>query len=168
MKTIKLKCKTCGKTFSKRLSQYRQDKKKCNAGKFCSRECFYKSPERSPNLGKKGKDSFGWKGGGTSERGYHLVVASKKHPYALKRSNGIKYIREHRLVMEKYLGRYLKPEEIVHHINGNIKDNRIENLALTDLSKHCTLHVKHYWRNKLGQFRVSTDKCKLLEKENKK
>ena len=32
--------------------------------------------------------------------------------------------------MEQFLGRYLDKNEVVHHINGNVKDNRIENLEL--------------------------------------
>jgi hypothetical protein len=69
-------------------------------------------------------------------RGYRYVVF-KDHPHATAR--GI--VLEHRLVMEKHLGRYLKTEEVVHHINGNRLDNRIENLELvSSKSAHRSLH----------------------------
>lgn len=145
---ITLVCKTCKKKFKKRLSEFNQDKKKCNAGKFCSRECFYKSDERKPNLGRIGLKSFSWKGGYLYERGYKLVKC-ENHPHGVKKGNGVKYIREHRLIMEKHLGRFLRPEEVVHHKNENILDNRIENLVLfSSSSEHCRYHKNKYWQEK--------------------
>jgi len=76
-----------------------------------------------------------WKGGIKNINGY-IYVLKKEHPF----SNNNGYIFEHRLVMEKKLGRYLKPEEIIHHINGVRKDNRIKNLELTNKRDH---NLKH-------------------------
>jgi len=72
-----------------------------------------------------------WKGGRrTRPDGYVRVVVSSDHPHPSERHRNRAYMLEHRVVMEQHLGRYLKPEEVVHHINGDPSDNRIENLRL--------------------------------------
>ena len=48
------------------------------------------------------------------------------HPHATQKG----YVLEHRLVMEGIVGRYLLPDETVHHKNGDRQDNRAENLEL--------------------------------------
>ena len=51
-------------------------------------------------------------------------------------------INEHRLIMERHLGRKLNSNEVVHHKNDNPRDNRIENLELTTFSEHAKYHYR--------------------------
>jgi hypothetical protein len=82
-----------------------------------------KSQRRGPRSAEAHPD---WKGGTCMIKGY-LYRYAAGHPYARK---GVPYVAEHRLVMEKHLGRILVPKEVVHHKNGDCLDNRIENLEL--------------------------------------
>jgi len=79
----------------------------------------------------KGKNHPMWKNGKKIHSDY-ILVWRPDHPHA--DSQG--YVREHRLIMEVHLGRYLTKDEDVHHINGKKNDNRIENLELMTHSKH--------------------------------
>lgn len=63
---------------------------------------------------------------------WYVRVRYPQHPRADKQ--GI--VKRSVLIMEQYLGRYLLPEEEVHHINGIITDDRIENLRLTTHKEH--------------------------------
>ena len=89
--------------------------------------------DRNPPRGEK--HPF-WKGGIKHQDGY-ILIKNPAHPHSY--SNG--YIPEHRLVVETSLGRYLKPDEHVHHINGNRSDNRIENLVVLTKLEHSRAHT---------------------------
>lgn len=78
--------------------------------------------------------SSNWKGGRILRSGY-IYIKLPSHPFSGKQG----YIAEHRLVMEKKLGRYLTKKEVVHHINHNRLDNSIDNLEICSSSG---LHIK--------------------------
>lgn len=52
------------------------------------------------------------------------------------------YIREHVYVMEQHLGRYLEPDEVVHHIDCNKSNNDISNLVVLTNSQHMKVHAR--------------------------
>lgn len=61
--------------------------------------------------------------------------------YIRRFSNGKKRtILPHRQIMEEFLDRSLTPDENVHHINGDKRDNRIENLTILSHAEHAKLH----------------------------
>lgn len=64
---------------------------------------------------------------------------TKKIYYCCRKRNGIKQDL-HRAIMEEHLGRKLKSGEVVHHINGDKRDNRLDNLQVMTLSEHSRIH----------------------------
>jgi len=92
-------------------------------GKHHTEETKQKSREINQKL--IGEIANHWKGGKTIIDGY-VHIYSPDHPN--KRKD--KYVCEHRLIMEKKIGRYLDKKEVVHHIDGNRLNNNINNLKL--------------------------------------
>lgn len=107
---------------------------------------------------KKGKLPNNYKGSSITE-GYRIIYMPN-HPFAFNKK---RYVREHRLVIEKHIGRYLTEKEAVHHINGNRLDNRIENLMLFS---NDGAHLNYELGNKFQKECILFDGRKLLEVKN--
>lgn len=82
--------------------------------------------------------TYNWKGGRYIDGYGYVLIKSPNHP----NRNTLGYVKEHRLVVEKKLGRILRRDEIVHHINGITDDNRIENLKIVTHAEHMKIHNK--------------------------
>lgn len=119
------KCEVCGRFFTGR------DKSGVIA-KYCSRKCFLSTvhtPEHQSRAGKIGS----------------------KYAISLRGTGTVGYIKEygkhqHRLVMEKKLGRKLTSNEIVHHVDDNKHNNNINNLKLLTRAEHMNIHVRNKFR----------------------
>jgi hypothetical protein len=103
---------------------------------------------RSPKTVRHyGTDHHKWKGGTYMHSGGYIYEYAPEHPAAC---DG--YVLQHRLVMERCLGRYLAAEETIHHINGDRADNRIENLEIMAHGAHMRLHRETTPRDCHGRF----------------
>jgi len=82
--------------------------------------------------------------------GYLYVTTTPPHPYGEKRKDRKKrYVYLHRAVMEKHLGRYLKPDEQVDHKDKDKTNNDISNLELKKRGPHQRDHAhagNHFWK----------------------
>jgi len=127
-------CSVCDKTFNVCPS--------LNERKYCSRKCYNTTVKgRKTSLKGRKRPSMmesknpSWVGGKTENEGYVFVY---KPDYPLVKHN---YVREHRLIIEQQIGRYLKLSETGHHINKIRNDNRPENLmAFSSNSAHKRFH----------------------------
>lgn len=72
------------------------------------------------------------------KKGDYLYAVVKGHPMATKNN----YVLLHRALVENHLGRYLTREEVVHHKDGNKKNNSIDNLQVMSAKSHGLLHKK--------------------------
>lgn len=109
-----------------------------NTGKKLSEQTKHKI-SKAIKIKYIGSGNPNWHGGKTKDGNGYIYIYSPDHPY----KNYYNYVYEHRLVMERHIGRYLKPEEAVHHKNEIVDDNRIENLRLfKNKPEHTKYHHK--------------------------
>lgn len=80
---------------------------------------------------RSGEDHPNWKGGRYLRvDGCYAVQVPKDSPYRSMAFDRWGYALEHRLVVAKSIGRCLRIDEVVHHVNGDKGDNRIANSEL--------------------------------------
>lgn len=104
--------------------------------KIAESKLGHKNPQygKDPwNKGKKlpqmhGENHPGYKGGYINRQGYREICVKGES------------ILEHRYVLQCHLGRALHSDEIVHHINHNKTDNRLENLQIVTRAEHMNMH----------------------------
>jgi HNH endonuclease len=134
---VQLNCRHCGRAYLRKPNEVA-------ASKFCSRDCANNHP-RTPETIERQRIAAkghlrGFKGGIRLRASGYVMIYSPQHPNRTKN----KCVLEHRLVMERHLGRYLLPSEAVHHKNEIKDDNRIENLKLFEShGDHAKLHGRH-------------------------
>lgn len=120
IKYTNVKCKYCG--------SYLQKRKPSESGYFCNNKCYFK-----------------WKKGillgARKERvliSNYYYIMMPLHP----RSNKKGYVPEHIILIENKIGRLLKEDETVHHIDHNSLNNDLCNLLLMNKHEHLSYHAK--------------------------
>ena len=107
-------CLECGKAVY--VTPFHAGRKK-----YCSIGCMNAAMFNRPNLKKR------------------KPVSQMRARYLKTRVNG-KNVTAHRHIMELAPGRALLPTELIHHINGDRYDNRIENLQVVMPKIHSRIH----------------------------
>lgn len=90
-----------------------------------------------PGHNNRGVHHPNYRGGVTVSDGYVLIL-DHSHP----RANPRGYVRRSWLVIEAHLGRHLRRDELVHHLNADKRDDRLENLLVVSRSDHTSMHKR--------------------------
>lgn len=148
-----MNCDFCGRQF-----EYRGHHKARNKHFYCSRECSYQAKDKRELVHCDWcNDEFYKKSSDINRTNYN--ICSHECEWSHRRWSGVGPKNPmmfgtpiHRKIMEDHLGRELRPDEEVHHIDGNHKNNHLENLVVLSKSEHAKTHAARKERNRYGQF----------------
>ena len=113
-----LTCQHCGREFMARRKGARP------LPQWCSQSCVIKANPRGPRFTRETGAPWAIELRGTGTRGY--VKRDGQH--------------EHRVIMERVLGRKLTFKEVVHHKDGNKHNNDPSNLEVMTRAEHMRRH----------------------------
>lgn len=151
---LKIRCDWCGREFI-RDSAFLKGKKH----HFCCRQCLadFSNKSKNPDGYKTLKDftnisaTFTRLNQELNKTRMTDSVKKKLRKARLNTGEGKTYTKrygrhEHRVVAEQILGRSLLSGEVVHHIDGNKRNNRPENIRVfASQSDHVKFHAEFSW-----------------------
>jgi len=147
-------CRICGEKTTERRNKIAQALK----GRIVSEATKAK-------LRKAEQKTLHYKGGRIKENGY-IGIRLQPDDFFYPMAEHRHYVREHRLIMAKCLGRLLQPWEIVHHKNHIRDDNRTENLELlTDIGHKQIERIRRILELKDAKIHQQTKQIINLQKE---
>lgn len=132
---VKTICEQCGKNIDMYWMYYERRKHH-----FCDVKCYADYQRKS----KVGEKNPAWKGG--IFKGYHRL------------QNKGRKCNEHRIIMEKIIGRPLTDKEEVHHIDKNRRNNSPENLVLC---KNKSEHIKKFHMDIIKKMNANSPRTKI-------
>ena len=125
---VPLVCDNCDKQFERELTHVKKGAKRS----FCSKRCMGEYNVKVGRIGAKGAKNNRYNHGYSKDKDGRRLIMVKSEKGG--------YMYYSRWLMEKHLGRELTFDEVVHHINGDKLDDRIENLEVLTRAEHMEVH----------------------------